>query len=422
MDWNAGAIGILVAALCGGAVGLERQRSGHASGGVGGDRSAGHFAGLRTFTLLGALAGVTGALWRGGYGAPAMVLLGGAALLIAAAYVGASRHDMDGTTEVAALVVLAAGFLSGIGRTALGSAITAATVLLLMEKTRLHGWVERVDDAEFRNGVRFAVMAAVILPLLPTGPFGPGPGIRPRELWLVVLLITGLEFAGFVARRRVGHRYGLTLAGLLGGLVSSTSVTLSYARVARARPEAAGELASGAIAANVALLPRVTLTALVLNPTLGWELVKLLALPFAWMLGALWVTLHRQAGTEPGEEDRRNPMHIGPALQLAAIYQLAIYAIDWASRALGAGGLLVTGFLMGMTDIDALTISASRHEGVVNGAPDGILATLIVVGILGTTVFKALVAVVVGEGAFRRRVGLALAGLIAALLAVWRLV
>jgi uncharacterized membrane protein (DUF4010 family) len=290
-----------------------------------------------------------------------------------------------------------------------------------MEKTRLHGWVARVDDAEFRNGVRFAVMAAVILPLLPAGPFGPAPGIRPRELWLVVLLITGIEFAGFVARRRVGHRYGYTLAGLLGGLISSTSVTLSYARLARARPAVAGDLASGAIAANVAVLPRVALIALVLNPAVGSRLLIALALPFSWMLAALWVTLHRQVVTEPDSGDGRNPMHFAPALQLAAIYQLAIYLIDWASRALGAGGLLVTAFLLGMTNLDALTISVARRDGVVNGASDGILVTLIVVGLLGTALVKLIVALVVGDGAFRRRVGLALAGLVVTLLAVWRI-
>lgn len=411
MEWNANALALLTAALCGGAVGLERQRSGHAVG----DASPGsgaHFAGLRTFTLLGALAGVTGVLWRDGYELAAAVLLGGAAILVAAAYVGASRRDVDGTTEVAALVVLAAGFLAGVGKAALASAVSAATVLLLLEKTRLHGWVERVDDREFRSGVRFAVMAAVVLPLLPPGPFGPGAGFRPRELWLVVLLITGLEFAGFVARRRVGNRNGYTMAGLLGGMISSTSVTLTYARLARTQPNTASALASGVIAANAVLFPRVVLTSLVLNPTLGVAVAARLALPFVVILLALGFTLHRGEAVDGEEPEGRNPMHVGPALQLAAIYQVSIYLIDAASRYLGSGGLFVVSFLLGMMDVDALTISAARQDGTMSGAATASLPLAIVVGVLGTTVFKLGVAAAVGRGAFRLRVAAAL-GLVA---------
>lgn len=412
MEWNANALALLISALCGGAVGLERQRSGHAVGGASTGSEGAHFAGLRTFTLLGALAGVTGVLWRDGYELAAAVLLGGAAILVAAAYVGASRRDVDGTTEVAALVVLAAGFLAGVGKAALASAVSAATVLLLLEKTRLHGWVERVDDREFRSGVRFAVMAAVVLPLLPPGPFGPGAGFRPRELWLVVLLITGLEFAGFVARRRVGNRNGYTMAGLLGGLISSTSVTLTYARLARTQPNTASALASGAIASNAVLFPRVVLTSLVLNPALGVGVAARLALPFVVILLALVFTLHRGEVVDGEEPEGRNPMHVGPALQLAGIYQVSIYVIDAASRYLGSGGLFVVGFLLGMMDVDALTISAARHDGTMSGATASSLPLVVVVGVLGTTLFKLGVAAALGRGAFRRRVTAAL-GLVA---------
>ncbi len=416
MDLNLGAItGVLVAALCGGAVGLERQRSGHA---VAPDGTDMHFAGLRTFTLLGLLGGVAGWMWRMGYGPPGAVLLGGATLLVVAAYLGASRRDVDGTTEVAALVVLAAGFVSGVGRAALASGLIAGTVLLLMEKTRLHKWVARVDDAEFRSGVRFAVMAAVILPLLPQGPFGPAPGVRPRELWIVVLLITGLEFAGYVARRRVGQERGYTVAGLLGGLISSTTVTLSYARLARAQPASSLPLASGAIAANVVLFPRVALTALLLNAPVGRDVALRLLLPFAVVLLALGATLHRSGGPSAEGDTAQNPMNVIAALKLALIYQMAIYALTLVTAYLGNAGLLASGFLLGMADVDALTISVARQHGIGNGVAIGVLPQVIVVGVLGTTLFKLGVAAVIGRGDFRRRVTLALGLLTASLAAV----
>ena len=177
MNETAPVLYVAAAALGGAAVGVERQWSGHASG------PHARFAGIRTFTLLGGLAGIAGWLWGAGAVALATVLLGGGAALVVAAYVAASRHHVDGTTEVAALVVLAAGVLAGTGRLTLASGIIAVTSLLLVEKTRLHAWVTRLDDAGLRAGIRFAVMAVVILPLLPEGPYGPGSGRVSSGRW-----------------------------------------------------------------------------------------------------------------------------------------------------------------------------------------------------------------------------------------------
>ncbi|HLG57584.1 MAG TPA: MgtC/SapB family protein [Vicinamibacterales bacterium] len=195
-------LGLSIAALGGAAVGLERQWSGHAEG------PAARFAGIRTFTMLGAVGGLSGWLWSAGVTTPAAILFAGSVTIIAAAYVAGSRHDVDGTTEVAALVVLVAGMLAGIGSVRLASGIIALVTLLLVEKSRLHALVHRIDDVGLRSGVRFAVMALVVLPLLPVGPYGPLGGIRPRELWAVVLFFTGLSFAERVQAARDATRRG----------------------------------------------------------------------------------------------------------------------------------------------------------------------------------------------------------------------
>ena len=144
---------------------------------------------------------------------PASLLLAGAIALIVAGYVRASRKDIDATTEVAAIVVLGAGVLGGLGLLRLSAALTTLTVLLLAEKPRLHGFVERLDELTLLAAARFAVMSIVILPLLPEGPFGPGPGIKPRELWMLVLLFSGLSFVGYLAQRMSGAA-GYPLTGL----------------------------------------------------------------------------------------------------------------------------------------------------------------------------------------------------------------
>jgi uncharacterized membrane protein (DUF4010 family) len=188
-------VGLIVAILGGAAVGVERQRSGHASG------PDARLGGIRTFTLLGTLAGIAGYLTESGLPIPAALLVGGALALVVAGYVRASKNDIDATTEVAALVVIGAGVLAGLGQLRLSAALTTITVLLLAEKPRLHGLVARLDEPTMLAAARFAVMSVVILPLLPEGPFGPDPGIKPRDLWMLVLLFSGMSFVGFIAQR-----------------------------------------------------------------------------------------------------------------------------------------------------------------------------------------------------------------------------
>ena len=245
-------VALLIAALGGAAVGLERQWSGHSEG------PGARFAGIRTFTMLGAVGGFSGWLWTAGVTVPAAILLSGAVAVVVAAYVAGSRNDIDGTTEVAALVVLTAGLLAGMGSIRLASGIFALLTLLLVEKSRLHALVQRIDDVGLRSGVRFAVMALVVLPLLPEGPYGPLGGIRPREIWALVLFFSGLSFAGYVARRVVGQGRGYLVTGLLGGLVSSTNVTFTFARTSRTDIASDRALAFGAVAANAMLYPRGT--------------------------------------------------------------------------------------------------------------------------------------------------------------------
>src|SRR5687767_7033250 len=266
-------VGLLIAALGGAAVGLERQWSGHAEG------PGARFAGIRTFTMLGAVAGLSGWLWTADVTAPAAILLAGAVALVAAAYAAGSRQDIEGTTEVAALVVLAAGLLAGMGSVRLASGIIALLTLLLVEKSRLHALVQRIDDVGLRSGVRFAVMALVVLPLLPEGPYGPLGGIRPREIWALVLFFSGLSFAGYVARRVVGPGHGYLVTGLLGGLVSSTNVTFTFARTSRTDPAMDRALALGTVGANAMLYPRVVVATSILNPAVAVPLVLYLSLP-----------------------------------------------------------------------------------------------------------------------------------------------
>jgi uncharacterized membrane protein (DUF4010 family) len=402
MPADASILGILGAALGGAVVGLEREWSGHARG------PEARFGGLRTFTLLGGLAGVAGWSWSAGLQPLAVVLAAAAAALVVAAYVAASRSDVDGTTEAAALVVIGAGLLAGTGHLALASGTIVTTALLLAEKTRLHAIVARIDDDSFRAALRFAAMAVVVLPLLPTGPFGPLGGIRPRELWALVLFFSGLSFAGYLARRLVGPTHGYLVAGLLGGLVSSTSVTLTYARTSREDAGSGTALGAGAVAASTVLFPRVLVASFVLNPDLATALIPYAAPPFvagtlASLLGA------RRGGATAIGDAPRNPLEFAAALQMAALFQVVLYAVYLVRQYWGSAGVIASALVLGLTDVDALTLSMARNAAA--GLPLSIAAQALAVGILSNTLLKLGLALGIGRGRFRTVAAAGLAGI-----------
>ena len=402
-----GVLGIFVAALGGAAVGIERQRSGHASG------PGARFGGVRTFTLLGGTAGLAGWFAAQQFPGLAAVLAAGAVAIVIAGYIAASPTDVDATTEVAALVVVGAGLSAGLGWLTVASAVIAVSVLLLVEKSQLHALVGRIDDEELRAAARFGVMAVVILPLLPEGPFGPWGGIRPRTLWLLVLFFTGLSFSGYLARRVFGATQGYPLAGLLAGLISSTNATFTFARLSRRELWLSQPLAVGTVAACTVLFPRVLVATSVLDLAVAGALLPYLAAPFA--VGVVTLILGWRTAAAVVESSHRpsNPLQIRPALEMAALFQVVLFVVEGARRTFGESGLLVSGAVLGLTDVDALTISMARAGAA--GTSSAVAAKAIAIGILANCLLKLGLALVYGTAPFRRLTGAALTTMVMAL-------
>ena len=386
-------VGLVIATLGGTAVGLERQWSGHADG------PGARFGGIRTFTMLGAVSGLSGSLLTLEEPLAAIALLAGATAIIVAAYVAASRHDVDATTEVAALVVVAAGVFAGLGSVRLASGIIALLSLVLVEKSRLHSMVARIDDVSLRAAVRFGVMALVVLPLLPSGPYGPLGGVRPRELWALVLFFSGLSFLGYVARRAVGPGRGYFATGLIGGLISSTNVTFTFARASRSHPAIDRELAFGVVAANAMLFPRVFVATAVLNAPLAPVLAPYFLGPAMIAAGVAALGFRRVSVVESGDDTRRNPLQLFDALRMAALFQIVLMAVHLANRMWGESGILTTAALLGLTDVDALTMSMAR--GMSGAAPLELAARAIAIGVAANTALKLVLALVFSTASFR---------------------
>src|SRR5262245_15871113 len=390
------AVRLAAAGLTGLAVGVEREWSGHASG------PRARFAGVRTFLLLGLVGGTSGAVAVAGWPALGAAMVGSGAILAVVAYAVASiqTQDRDGTTEMAALLVLATGALCGLGYRVLGSGVAVVAALALAEKSRIQQWVGRIGQVELYAALRFAVLALVVLPLLPEGPYGPHDAIRPRELWSMVLLVSGLDFLGYLARRTAGAERGYGIAGLLGGLVSSTAVTLTFGRQSRARPQDGAGLAVGVLAACTVLLPRVlTITAALSLPVAGhllWYLV-----PPALVGGAFLAAAVRRGRERPSpaQPDDRNPLHLLTAIQMGVAFQVVLLVVPWIRGLWGPGGVLTSAAVIGLTDMDALTYSMAR---VGAGGDPALAARAIAVGLVSNTVLKLGLVLFLGAPRFRR--------------------
>jgi uncharacterized membrane protein (DUF4010 family) len=324
--------------------------------------------------------------------------MSGAVALVVAAYVAASRREADATTEVASMVVLASGLAAGIGYWALAGGSIAVTTLLLVEKSRLHDIARRIDDKSLRAAVRFGVMAIVILPLLPEGPFGPGAGLRPRTLWLAVLIFSGLSFAAYLARKAFREHAGFPVAGILGGMMSSTAVTFTFSRLSRSQPKQSGSLAIGVVAASTVLFLRVLVATLTLNPPLARTAAPYFALPFLAGAATTALSWYRNRDSVEPETEIANPLQFWSSVQMAALFQAVLYVVHWLGQTFGNQGLFVSGAILGFTDVDALTISMAQG---IHRKEWTVAAQALSIGILSNTLLKLAVAILLGSGRFR---------------------
>ena len=418
------ALDLLVSALVGLAVGAEREWSGHTTG------PDGRFAGIRTFTLLGVIGGFGGWFFREGQPALAAVIIGAGVLFPIMAYAATLRRPgttTDGTTEVAAMLVVAMGAASALGHRSLASAAAVLCVLLLAEKSTFQNALQKIAPHELRAALQFAVLALVILPLLPSGAYGPYNAFQPRQLWIVVLLFSGLNFAGYIARRIIGETRGLTVTGFLGGLVSSTAVSLTFSRRSRAEPALALPLALGVVAACTVLVPRVLVTSWMLQPAVAAAAVPILVLPFlvgiALVAFVMWRERETRVSPTPAADigtaavaiapaAGQNPLALASSLQMVLAFQVVLFAIAWVQQAVGTTGVLLSATLLGLTDVDALTVSMTRYG--TDAANVRVAAAAIGIGVLSNTMLKLALVVIIGGPRFRGRAAVGLLALAAA--------
>ncbi len=347
--------GIALALALGLLVGLQRgwaQRE---------DKPGSRFAGIRTYGLLGLAGGEAGILF--GTSEPlAMLLLASAAALILTGYWRASRQggSISGTASIAALLTLACGFLAASGRPQVATAIAVSMVMLLALRSRLHRLVGGLSETEMLAVARFALIAMVILPLLPDRAFGPYDAWNPRGLWLVVVLVSGFSFAGYIAAKLLGPSRGTIAMSAAGSMVSSTAVTAALAQRLKDTDEAAAILHAGIAVASATMFLRVTLLTAWLAPIALPGFVRLAAPGLVVsLIGTAWF-LRQARRAHPGaaaEMVVKNPFDLGPALLLMALVMATTLAARWVLALYGNAGVAFMLALTGSFDVDSAIIT-----------------------------------------------------------------
>ncbi|MFM6931182.1 MAG: MgtC/SapB family protein [Novosphingobium sp.] len=358
------------------------------------------FAGVRTFGLTGLAGGFAGAFKTGEPVLSAIVLASSAGLILLG-YWRATRDgpNVSGTASMVALLTLAAGYLAGSGEGVVASAAVGMMVLVLASREQLHGWVQSLDEREVMAIARFALIALVILPLLPSEAMGPYDAWKPRQLWAVVVMVSGFSFAGYLAAKHFGATRGVLATAAAGSAVSSTAVTASLAGKLRAGEGDAAINNAGTALASAVMFGRVMVLTYALAPMAFLSLCRFAVPGLVVSLIATWLILRKakldegpgKGGADPSLK-LRNPFDLGPALLLTALVMLLSLVARWVLANYGDAGLATVLAITGMVDVDSAIITignlpagaiAASVAGLVL-APPIVLNTLIKAGMAVT--------------------------------------
>lgn len=390
------------ALLIGALIGLERefvqQRSGEQE-----------FGGIRTFALM-ALLGAISAYFSARFGV--LLFLGaylGLILLLWASILGpALRGEEEGiTTEIAALLVPLLGAMVIWDAPELAAALGVVTALMLALKPGLHDLARRMSASDLRATLEFAIITAVILPILPNVGYGPFNLLNPFQIWLLVVFISGIGFVGYVLVKALGAEEGIGLTGVLGGLVSSTATTLSFAGRSKTSRSFSHLLALGILLASCVMFPRVLLEVAVVNAALlPMIIVPLLAMLISGLLlvGWFWFRQQSQKGElQPNHVELANPLRLQTAVGFGLMFALVLVGVRVANEYLGSAGVFAASLLAGIADVDSITLSIS--ELALDGSLDlRVGGMAIVIASLVNTLVKAIMASTLGSPELRRMI------------------
>ena len=380
------------------------------------DRDEGmRVAGLRTYGMISLLGGLTGMLAQ----QTELFLMGfvflGLTWVLLLAYSKSldKFNDFSITSLIASLTAFTLGALTVFGHSMLASASAVVITSLLGFKPLLHGWLKKLEQHELQATLKLLLISVVMLPILPDQGYGPWAAFNPYHIWWMVVLIAGISYLGYFAVRIVGNQHGPVLTGALGGLVSSTAVTLNLAKLAQHSPNMENVLAAGILTACATMFARTLLLATLMNPALLPKLLPALLVMalFTYLAAFLLWKNAREFGTID-EIALENPFQLGMAIKFGAFLVIIMLLSNLLRIYFGDTGAYLLAAASGLADVDPITLSMSQMSK--NGLDVAVAAKAILIAVSVNSGIKSIFSWVIGGRVLALRVGGTLAAAIIA--------
>jgi uncharacterized membrane protein (DUF4010 family) len=389
-------------------IGVERER----------EKGGGTFAGIRTFPLI-ALVGCICAMMNDNF--VDWIFVAGflaVSALVFRSYMVISAAGSPGiTTEVAALIVFLLGGMAWWDLGVYGAALAVVSVMLLALKKPLEQLAGRIGHEDIIAAIQFGLITLIILPVVPNQTYGPLNVINPYNIWLMVVLISALNLIGYVLSKTLGPNRGAEIAGIVGGLLSSTAVALSFSRKSKVVKDITGALAIGIIIASTIMIPRVLLISYSINTSVGRLMIApltvMLAVSLIGCFALRMLKKHDQSSADSATTiEAKNPLELGSAIKFGLLFGIILFISKFAQVEYGTSGVFISSALAGLTDVDAVTISLSKlAEGTISG---NVAALGIIIAMLANTLVKCGLVLFLGSAALSRRTTLVFAAMLIA--------
>jgi uncharacterized membrane protein (DUF4010 family) len=384
-----------VAILIGLLIGLEREHSRSKD-----DKT---FAGVRTTPLIALLGFVAGLITTfTNYWIYFIIFAGFVSLITASHVFSAKAGKLGGTSEVALILVFLLGTVVYFNYIILAAIIAVIITLFLTLKIQLHRFVGKVSEEDLYATLKLAIITVIVLPLLPNKTYGPFDVINPRLIWYMVIFVSGISFIGYILIKIFGEGKGISITGLLGGMVSSTAVSYSLSKKSKENNALSSNLAVGIVLASTIMYPRVLIVALVLNSALIASLwLPILIFTFSGFIVSLVMSKKLVSGKNE-QIELTNPFVLKSAILFGVAFGVIIFVAKAAQFYLGAGGLYAASALAGITSVDAITLSLAKLSGV--HLSTEVAAAAIIIATISNNIVKAAITVSIGTRELQKHV------------------
>ena len=388
-------------------IGLEREYSIH-------KENDEIFAGARTFPLVALLGFLSGMLSQSISSWIAITSFAGVIALVSISYFALTKkNEIGATTEISFLITFVLGILVYAGKTQEAVACAVMVTLLLSLKFQFKDLLGRFPKRDYLDLVKFLIIASVILPILPDSKFGPYGILNPKEIWYVVVLISGVSFAGYIVTKLVGTQRGIIISGFVGGFVSSTVIAWDFSAKSRQDIQNSNLYAAGIILASTVMFVRILILVYIMNTELGKVLtIPTLILFFTGLIFSYFLSKRKSGGNEVSDIQFSNPLNLKNAILLTLFFVALQMLIQFVKEESGNSGIYLISGISGLLDLDAISLTLSKFDSDSETIRNSSIAILIAA--ISNTIFKLSIAIFKGHNELRKPVFLGFGAMILA--------